>query len=61
MICITDGSHRPWVSEGRVTRVTPDDSAISLISEGFLVLKTVNITDITSKTGDLGDTLAWKL
>ena len=48
------------VSEGRVTRVIPGDSAISLISGGFLVLKAVDITDIARKTGDSGDILTSK-
>ena len=43
-----------------MTRVISGDSAISLISEGFLILKAVDITDIVSKTGDSGDTLASK-
>ena len=46
------------VSERRVTRVISGDSAISLISGGFLMLKAVDITDIASKTGD--DPLASK-
>ena len=50
----------PVVSEGRVTRVIPGDSAISLISGGFLVLKAVDITDIARKTGDSGDILTSK-
>ena len=48
------------MSEGQVTRVIPDDSAISLISGGFLMLKAVDITDIASKTGDSGNTLTSK-
>ena len=41
-------------------RVTSDDSAILLISEGFLMLKIVNTTDVASKTDDSSDTLASK-
>ena len=50
----------PVVSEGRVTRVISDDSAISLISEDFLVLKIVDITDIVKKTSDSSDILTSK-